>query len=316
MMLVVAVALSTATYAWFTSNTKVSANEVILTASTMNADAILISRSADNSGLSQSIVLQAQGDDKLYPATPLANTAFTTGFDSLSGAAFQNVIMDGTGKYVAQTITDDDKSYYTDTFYVYNKGFSAVTLSPVITIYYDGTNAAAVDAAQSVRIALIEKKGTAVSSSNVTLGSATLKGIYQFGSAAVNYVAAPSTYDDDIETYYKDATGTAWDGDTVTSSNYDDLKASLFVASGNKSVAVAGANGNYGVTGTSDNYSQNTVSFEGIVTAFQQIDAPASGTYVANQYSLVIWLEGWDGQCTNAMSAGTFRVDITFTKAA
>ena len=50
-------------------------------------------------------------------------------------------------------------------------------------------------------------------------------------------------------------------------------------------------------------------------TAFTAIGAATSGNQKANEYTVVVWLEGWDEDCTNAITAGTFKVDVSFTTA-
>ena len=283
MMLVVAVALSTATYAWFTSNATVTANQVVLTAATMNEDAILISHAANNTGLSQEITLTAQGTDTLYPATPLANTAFTS---TVSGETFKNLLVDGTNTAKNKVLGTNEVSYYTDTFYIYNKGFSAVTLVPTVSIAY-GTTGAASDAAHSLRIALIEEVGSWSAGALTFSGTPTLKNIYE--------IDASTAVHQDPEDSESDITG---------------YTATTKVALGSST-----AGSGYGVVAAAgDAFTQGGVLFS--TTAMSAIAAPASETYVANKYTVVIWLEGWDEQCTNAMSAGAANVSLSFTKAA
>ena len=298
MMLVVAVALSTATYAWFTSNTTVKADAVLLTASTMDGEAILITHNANGADAQQAITLTAQGTEKLYPATPKAATSLTTfaatgeeGDDDYVandianiGANFQNLIMGGSGTYTDPSISAPNVSFYKDTFYVFNKGFQSTTLVPTVTIYYDDTDNTSAMAAQSARIAIIERVATA----EAALGTAvpygatgyTVKGIWQY------------------DTSYTDAATTDL---TYTKSN----------------VAVSGANGSstaasgYGVVAGQDStFTQGNVEFT--PAAFTAIGAATSGNHIANEYTVIVWLEGWDADCTNAITAGTFKVDVSF----
>ena len=318
MMLVVAVALSTATYAWFTSNTQVTANHVILTAATMEGDALLISHAGDNTDLSQEINLVTNGDYRLYPATPNSESTFTS---TIAQSGFMNLEVDGSNTAKSTNISNPNKSYYTDTFYIYNKGFTPVTITPTVSIYYNADNGASYDAARSVRVAIIEKVGTAVSSSSVTLGSAVLKNIYEFDDSATATEAVYSHPDSFVAgmTYYSDDAGTAYSGETITASNFAANKASLYILTGNKCTAKNGALGTYGASTTDDPATANSAYTNAGITYtaanYTAIAAPASGTYVANQYTIVVWLEGWDAQCTNAMSAGLFRIGVTFQKA-
>ena len=308
MMLVVAVALSTATYAWFTSNTTVTADAVLLTASTMAEDAILISHAANNTDTTQAITLTAQGTDRLYPATPIDNTMFSTNFASLGEEDFKNLLIDGTNTANDTSITSVNKSYYSDTFYIYNKGFSAVTIAPTVNITY-GTTGAEGDAARSVRIAIIEKKGTQVSTGNIEFGAATLKNIYEFSSETVNTISDSNPGSFDNTKVYANAEKEI---QTVTAENFETLQSTIYEVTGYKSVATAAALNVYGVTGEGP-YTQGSLTFTN--SAFQSIAAADSGYYVANQYTVVVWYEGWDAQCTNAMSAGAIRVDLSFQKA-
>jgi len=268
MMLVVAVAISTATYAWFTSNATVTADQVTLTAATMNADAIMISKSANNTGLATAVDL-ATASNALYPTTPNAADALT----APTAAKFKNLLIDGNNHANVTALPESTASYYTDTVYIYNKGSQDITLDVTITITY-GTAAEAAEAANSVRIAVIEQKGTAVSSSNVTLGAASLKAIYEIDTATPDDNTTPTLY-------------------TATTKK-------------------ASASDTYGATADS-NAAKGAITFS--QNAFVAIDHPASGEYVCNAYTVVMWLEGWDAQCTNAASAGQFNVALSFAKA-
>ena len=83
MMLVVAVALSTATYAWFTSASSVSASSVTLTAATNDAAALGISWTTGNYGTSIS------GSFDGGTLAPMAPTAYTVGTTTISSGVNQ-----------------------------------------------------------------------------------------------------------------------------------------------------------------------------------------------------------------------------------
>ena len=278
MMLVVAVALSTATYAWFTSNTTVTANEVTLTAATMDADAIMISRAADNTGLTNAVDLAALVG-ALYPATPNAATALT----AAAAGSFANLEVQGNGNATVKTLPANTASYYTDTVYVYNKGSQAVTVDGT-TISISYANAAEnIEAAASVRIALIEQVGssTANTAASATLGSATLVGIYEIDEITAVH-ETPADQESPIVSY------------TATTKLSDEADT-------------------YGITGDGAAKSKGSQTFDG--TGFHPINAVISGNYICNAYTVVMWLEGWDAQCTNASSAGAFNVGLVFEQA-
>ena len=79
MMLVVAVALSTATYAWFTSNAKVEAKSMTLTAAVSDADALGIGWIGGNAGT----LINSTIAETLKPMAPADLTATTTTSDVL-----------------------------------------------------------------------------------------------------------------------------------------------------------------------------------------------------------------------------------------
>ena len=281
MMLVVALALSTATYAWFTSNTSVKANSVTLTAATMDADALMISKTSNNDGLSDVVSLAAL-TGALYPATPNAANTLTA-----ASPVFGNLEVQGDGTALVKSLPANTSSYYTDTVYVYNKGSQAVTVDgTTISIAY-GLDAAAAEAAASVRIALLEQVGTSTAngSASATLASATLVGIYEIDQIT----AVLDTEDEDND---EDTTETIGYTATTKLSNAADT---------------------YGYTGAGDAKSKNNITFTG--TGFHAINPALSGNYICNGYTVVMWLEGWDAQCTNAVSSGAFNVGLEFKKA-
>ena len=83
MMLVVAVALSTATYAWFTSNSYVSASTISLTAATNDADAIAIKWDTGTYGTA---ITTTKAYTDLVPVIPNALAVNITTLDGASNA--------------------------------------------------------------------------------------------------------------------------------------------------------------------------------------------------------------------------------------
>jgi len=129
MMLVVAVALSTATYAWFTSNAGVTASTVTLTAATNDAAALGISWTDSNYGTE--IVDAVSGTTAtLVPMTPIAYTVGTTvatantenkiAFNTatIRSDATQNTMVFGEDGQTATPYTWNDATH--NSFYVKN----------------------------------------------------------------------------------------------------------------------------------------------------------------------------------------------------
>ena len=264
MMLVVAVALSTATYAWFTNSSSVTASSVTLSAATMDSAAIMISKADDNTGLSNLVSLDSLSN-ALYPATPNAAGTLTA-----ASPTFANLEIQGDGSATVKSLPSNTQSFYTDTVYVYNKGASSATLTITINLAY-GTAAADEEAAKSLRIAILEQVGSSTSNAtaHASLASATLVGIYEIDTSTP--AESPAT------------------GYTAT------MKA---------------ASDNYGIAGDGANKSQGSITFTG--TGSHAVGTALSGNYICNAYTVIMWLEGWDAQCTNAASAGSFSVGLTF----
>ena len=392
MMLVVAVALSTATYAWFTTNNKVEAQPVILTAATASAPAILITHNANGSAASNAISLTAQGNSKLYPATPLNANAFTVFYGSEASQEqiaansinnidinFKNLLMDGSGNYVNVTKNPGDVSFYKDTFYVFNKGASAVTLVPTVTIRYNDSVNTSKMAAMSARVAIVERVGTQAAMSPATAvtfaaDGYSLKGIWEFNSSAAlaadysyieaaaydegaTYFASPTateatevanatafanltdpvyvrtqsvfrqitSYNNTVGfVYYERQTNGAFKVVTIADENafnqagtlYEKIDTDPAIANKNTATEITYNSDKFGVAdGTvTDTFVKGTVAFSS--ADFTEIGTATSGNHIANEYTVVVWLEGWDIDCTNAITAGVFTVDVSFTTAA
>ena len=161
MMLVVAVALSTATYAWFTSNAAVTASSLTMTAATNNAASIGISWTNGSFGTSISASSPA-GGVKFAPAAiksatanaalasevwssatvrevagdPTFNTAYTT---TLSGGVFTNVAAEAgeNPSRLAYMYTDGAENTPSTTVYIKNgsttNDLTSVTCKATVT---------------------------------------------------------------------------------------------------------------------------------------------------------------------------------------
>ena len=90
MMLVVAVALSTATYAWFTSNDSVTANSITMTAATNEEDSLGISWTDGNYTTFIAPVITSTENDSTFVFSPVTpETLSTTGTITTSAVTFQ-----------------------------------------------------------------------------------------------------------------------------------------------------------------------------------------------------------------------------------
>ena len=117
MMLVVAVALSTATYAWFTSNARVDATSMTLKASTSSATALGIGWAGGDAGTS----IEANISGTLQPMAPDTLTPGTT----KAGA--------GNGNITFGTATTKQES----SVFVFNSDFTTESVTPIT--YENGT---------------------------------------------------------------------------------------------------------------------------------------------------------------------------------
>ena len=173
MMLVVAVALSTATYAWFTSNASVTASTVSFTAATSDEDSIAIAWAGNtNPGTSITAATAGVNMNPMVPTAPTigstTSTAFAASFTtgtlySDAGTPTFNTV-DG-GDYSADPViweTDDNGVTPTGatatSFYIKNMSTAnTVTNIVVKATIADATGAENVDASELVRIAVFTK---------------------------------------------------------------------------------------------------------------------------------------------------------------
>ena len=140
MMLVVAVALSTATYAWFTSNASVTANTVHMTAAVSDLESISIAwlGSEQKAG-----TLTAADGDALQPMVPTALTGTTAATVEFTGASIGlNGNFDAVGTpQTPYTWKSSDETPVT-AFYINNDSTTTaldVTVSVANISYYNAT---------------------------------------------------------------------------------------------------------------------------------------------------------------------------------
>ena len=162
MMLVVAVALSTATYAWFTSNDSVTASTINLTAAVSDDAALGIGWTGSTAGTS--ITTTASGT--LLPMAPadlvVGTTLDTVDFNSAKIKTVSDVLkfksVDSADAQVFDNgLTDSAK---VETFYVKNLSgtnkISQITITPTIEVADNNAN----DGTNLVRIAVFKKDGS------------------------------------------------------------------------------------------------------------------------------------------------------------
>ena len=106
-MLVVAVALSTATYAWFTSNASVTASTVSMTAAVNDQDSIYIKWSTGSYGASITTT-QSYGSDVLVPMIPSELTAGTTTLYESGDAGAHDIAFQTAGLTTAAGVSTFD----------------------------------------------------------------------------------------------------------------------------------------------------------------------------------------------------------------
>ena len=196
MMLVVAVALSTATYAWFTSNASVTASTVTMTAAT-NANAALgISWTTSDYGT------EISGSFNGGTLQPMAPTAYTVGTTTVSSGANQiafntatiksdpthGMIFGSAGAPATAYTWNDDTNY---SFHVKNLAPSGTTnLTVTVTATIGGT------AADLARVAIFQDdKLLGVIANRVAAGAGTtVNGVKYYESAtSSSYVSGDGT---------------------------------------------------------------------------------------------------------------------------
>ena len=191
MMLVVAVALSTATYAWFTSNTQVTASQVSLTAGTSQSTALGIQWSAGtapnfNSHYGTSVTAVAPSTSQaggFQPAAPVALNGITT--EPVFKTEFINAQgnFKGTGSvtdvYRFNGLDTTNSNAASNVIHIANLAQSGfVTVYLTATIATAGTND---DAEDLIRVAVYEITGSTPTYTykgllGATAGAATAQG--------------------------------------------------------------------------------------------------------------------------------------------
>ena len=126
MMLVVAVALSTATYAWFTSNASVTASTVTMTAAANTAEALGIGWGDSSTGVAGTEIV-ATVSDTLVPMAPKSLVTSTTTFSGEGAIDFNSATIKNINSKAVFNAPNDNVNGLTfnngsgtDTFFVKN----------------------------------------------------------------------------------------------------------------------------------------------------------------------------------------------------
>ena len=197
MMLVVAVALSTATYAWFTSNASVTASTVTMTAATNNQAALGIGWGDSSAqGASAGTELVSNLSETLAPMAPteLTNDSTTSAvlFKTSTVKTVSNTLIFNANGGTATPVTFNNGSEV-NTFFVKNVSPSSSINDVKITATITDTNTEdGKDSAALVRIAVFKKASGSYKLVGVlaSTGADTVYGTITQNSAAVPGTAA------------------------------------------------------------------------------------------------------------------------------
>jgi hypothetical protein len=326
MMLVVAVALSTATYAWFTSNSKVEAKSMTLTAATSDADALGIGWIGGNAGT----VISFDIAETLKPMAPADLTANTTTSDVLfynatireenSVQVFNN---DLKASYVLATGTaQSGKTYYEKVGGLYVEKTGLTVGESDVSSYYLKNFAPVVYHNATTQAFYVKNPSTANTVDSITV-SAVFDGYFKTADVAIadgktyytydgtSYTEVASPVVGDIANYYEVATGDslvrvaiftkAQSSGTSDATNYKLLGVLA---------SVADANTVYGAEGLFDDGDQ--------VGSLSVFSAQTSYTLVTNlapekQVDIVAiaWLDGTALNDDNAGKVGNVKLQFT-----
>ena len=287
MMLVVAVALSTATYAWFTSNANVTATTLSMTAAINEAPALEISYvNTEGTWLTTIAATSDTPEGGFKPAAPETLTlADPTAQDPVAGTYLSALTWKNAtvvnGKFnndVTQTNTNyvwhDNASH--QSFFLHNastaNGISGITMTATI----EG------DAAPFIRIAVFKKVG-----SNFEL----------YGVIA-NYVQI--TEDDEFDsgaTYYTHPDSTTYTPASVTSDGFAAAVAGGLYRVGTVATGTVAANG----TLVSTNISEQDICSVSVALGSLGVNNSAVGGADEMELKVVVWM---DGSALNDDTAG------------
>ena len=307
MMLVVAVALSTATYAWFTSNATVKASNVQLTAAVNDNAAIGIAWLG--SSASKNPLVAANGTD-LMPMVPASYTVGTT-LDSAMGYASSTVYTDNNGSTYKFNAAGTS-----ETPYIWNDGAE----TPVQTFYIRNlSQTTAVDV--TIKVLIFDKMTQLDDDATLEAGKQYYKlvdGIYTLmvAGAEGDYTADTSTPTDlEYNVYTPNTTSDVTSlvrvaVFTCDTENGDYVLSNVFTEAG-------GTAGSENVSAGTIEANALTTSVQNTKTSIAQNTATALKTNLAgatNVYVRVhVWLDG-DG-FVDVLGGGQANVALVFDAA-
>ena len=205
MVVVAAVALSSATYAWFVSNNQVTATTASISAQS-NAPFLVISNAAITSSTTDTAVTTAVSDATLFPVQMVeANDAATTfKWESAYAAASDASTEKASTRFVVQN-ADLTKYYVKQTFHVGTNGttqgqfknlrVSGVSVTPGAGNDNELQEALRVMVVCGAEVAIYDKSGTLVTQYTPQSGTATdIAGLTAASSRTANSVATSAAY--------------------------------------------------------------------------------------------------------------------------
>ena len=263
-MLVVAVALSTATYAWFTSNATVKANSITMVATTNAAPTIGISWTNGNYGTEITPVITSVSDNAAFTFAPVAPASLSkTGTITTSDVLFKTAEAYSDGgvyKFVnaganatvqsAYTWKDDvagtHKSFFVKNLSTANALVGDLTLSASITgdgadlirigVFKYNSSAATTDKYELIEVLANKTAGYTVVASGTTLAAATqyykiVLGQYVLATAGTSQEVTDGTadYEAGVSTAPADTYYTATGSDVHATAVYGSITADKVV---------------------------------------------------------------------------------------
>jgi len=250
MMLVVAVALSTATYAWFTSNVQVTANTITMTAGTSQSSALGIEWTASN---------QEAGD-------PLFNAHYTTDIDSVAPATYITTLAQAGGFQPAapvllDTISDQSAPVFKTAFVNAQGEFKSNGNTTEVYRFANYENAAAATSASDTYSNLIHVANLAQSGSQTLYLTASIT--QHFEATTAVEIANTATY-----TYYNA------NKEAITPTNGEALGAAGYKVETAKDGSALVRIAVYEVTGTSPS---EAYTYKGLLGKTAAVDGDEDG---------------------------------------
>lgn len=296
MLLVSVLALTTATYAWFTNGHGGKVDEITLTAATANGIELSADAITWGGTIAYSDLTSVSTNQMLQNATmePLSSAGtVSTGTDKGQLRLYTGTISEE-GKLTTSLVSNftDAKCVKFD-FYVRNSGTTDATLyldlndkkSSVSEKVSEGSPTTGVD--KAVRVAFIDQGGTQD------------KGISITGVSATDAESAKSLK--------SGTTSTVWEPNPGESKAYV-VKSEIAT---NNAIAVAD-----GIVSVDENsaYKDSFTQLSTVTNANgKYVKIAEIGSKRISKVTVYIWLEGQDADCTNNATGGKFNVNLVFS---